>query len=64
MVLCDDASIVELNTEYRGKAQPTDVLSFDMGETPGYPGHVLGDVIVSLDTAARQAAERGYRLCS
>ena len=61
MVLCDDARITELNAEWRGKEASTDVLSFPMEDLPpGYPIRVLGDVIISVDTAARQAAERGW----
>ena len=61
MVLCDDAYMTELNAEWRGKEAPTDVLSFPMDDLPpGYPIRVLGDIIISVDTAARQAAERGW----
>ena len=42
---------------------PTDVLSFPMGagdeNQEGFPLRVLGDLIISLDTAQRQADERG-----
>ena len=57
LVLCDDEHIAELNQEYRKKEGPTDVLSFEMESPPGYPLRLLGDVVISLDTAARQAAE-------
>jgi len=60
LVLCDDAHISQLNWEYRDKQGPTDVLSFEMDSPPGYPYHLLGDIIVSLETAQRQADERGY----
>lgn len=75
LVLCDDAHIQELNLEWRGVDAPTDVLSFELedgdeGEVdeegnstaPQLPVNVLGDVVISLDTAARQAAERQYGL--
>lgn len=44
--------------------RPTDVLAFSMLEGPGaeHRGHTLGDVVISLDTAARQAAEAGRPL--
>lgn len=49
--------------EHRGKNAPTDVLSFEMPDDPGMPIalpiKLLGDVVISLDTAARQAQERG-----
>lgn len=52
----------ELNRQYRGLNQPTDVLSFALEEsdpTPRMPDapRVLGDVVVSVDTVARQALE-------
>ena len=55
VVLCSDAHIQSLNAQWRGKDSPTDVLSFPMGDEL-----VLGDLVVSLDTTARQARERGY----
>eukprot|EP00879_Flechtneria_rotunda_P018988 GHRR01019934.1.p1 GENE.GHRR01019934.1~~GHRR01019934.1.p1 ORF type:complete len:215 (+),score=72.44 GHRR01019934.1:246-890(+) len=62
-VLCDDAHIQQLNKEYRGKDAPTDVLSFEIpDEGPAgmqLPVKLLGDLVVSLDTARRQASERG-----
>ena len=55
--LVDDTEIHRLNRTYRGHDQPTDVLAFAMREGPRAPGDeaVLGDVVISLDTAARQA---------
>lgn len=60
ILLCDDTLIRELNREYRGKDRPTDVLAFAMweGESPSPDRTLLGDVVISLPTAARQAAER------
>lgn len=58
--LVDDDEIRELNSQYRGVDAVTDVLSFAMEEgeqLPGLPVELLGDIVVSLDTAARQAAE-------
>ncbi len=59
VLVCDDATIRRLNRHYRGKDSPTDVLSFPGGasEPGGLP--YLGDVAISLETARRQAAERG-----
>jgi len=66
ILLTDDASILELNQTYRGKARPTDVLSFPVSgpmltSLPGQ-AEVLGDIVLSLDTAARQAKARGRPL--
>jgi len=57
--LVDDTEIHHLNRDYRGKDRPTDVLAFAMREGRRAPGDdtVLGDVVISLDTAARQARE-------
>jgi probable rRNA maturation factor len=63
IVLLDDRAIAALNARYRGQDRPTDVLSFSLleGENPERSGNLLGDVIVGLETAARQArrAHRG-----
>jgi rRNA maturation RNase YbeY len=50
----DDTEMQELNRRWRGKDRPTDVLSFPGEETP--EGRHLGDVVISLDTARRQAS--------
>lgn len=64
VLVTDDPGIRVLNREWRRKDRPTDVLSFPAGEPP--PGSTgprhLGDVIVSLDTARRQARARRHRL--
>jgi probable rRNA maturation factor len=62
VVLCDDAFIWPLNRDYRGNDAPTDVLSFAMqeGEDLLEGDVILGDVIVSLQTAARQADQAGH----
>jgi probable rRNA maturation factor len=63
IALVDDATIESLNTRYRGQARPTDVLSFSQqeGDSHATNGNLLGDVVISLETAARQArqAHRG-----
>lgn len=63
VVLCDDSYITELNREHRGKAVSTDVLSFpaaDWNFVIADAPLALGDVVISLNTAERQATERGY----
>jgi probable rRNA maturation factor len=59
-VLTDDQTIHQLNKIYRGKDRPTDVLAFAMreGEFADLAGAVLGDVIVSVPTARKQAVSR------
>lgn len=62
IALVDDATIHELNRDYRDKDKPTDVLAFAMEEGEPAPAaggpRLLGDVIVSVDTAAKQARKR------
>lgn len=63
VVLVDDETIAAMNAAHRGVAGPTDVLSYPLHEPEdvGMPTvSALGDVVISLDTAARQARERGH----
>ncbi len=55
MVLTCDVFIQDLNKSWRGVDAPTDVLSF-----PQQDEVVLGDLVISLQTARRQAEERGH----
>lgn len=63
LVLCDDAFIQNLNRTYRGQDKPTDVLSFaqEDADNAAHGRHasqpvLLGDIVISLPTAERQAA--------
>jgi len=68
LVLVNDEYIHGLNREYRNKDCPTDVLSFALneGEEPvvidGPEEVLLGDIIISVETAMRQAMEYGHSL--
>lgn len=53
-----DREMRQLNRVYRNKDKTTDVLSFPGEESPD--GHHLGDVVVSVPTARRQAREQGH----
>jgi probable rRNA maturation factor len=57
IALVDDATMATLNARYRGVAGATDVLSFSLLDGPHAErrGALLGDVVVSLETAAVQA---------
>ncbi|HEY6486491.1 MAG TPA: rRNA maturation RNase YbeY [Candidatus Cybelea sp.] len=58
LTLIGDPAMRELNREYREKDAPTDVLSFPMEQAPlADAQRLLGDVVISVDTAARQASE-------
>ncbi len=63
VILTDDPRIRALKREHWGEDAPTDVLSFPTFEPgdPFVPPH-LGDIVISLDTARRQAAEAGRSL--
>jgi probable rRNA maturation factor len=53
--LVGDPAIRVLNRDYRGKDKPTDVLAFAQQEGPAAAADVLGDLVISVDTARRQA---------
>ncbi len=71
VLACDDARIAELNEEFRGRALPTNVLSWPMhelaplnaGDAPALPPDIasnpmdseLGDIAISYDTCKREA---------
>jgi len=62
ILLADDDVIARLNREYLGRSGPTNVLSFSSGENPPTGLDILGDIVISYDTAARQADDRGVSL--
>ncbi len=59
VLLSGDARLRELNRTFRGKNKPTDVLSFPAGDPVS---GVAGDLAISVETAARQAAEHHHDL--
>lgn len=62
IIFIRDAAMQQLNRDYRGKDKPTDVLSFAYHESDdGFAESDthLGDVVISVETAARYAAEFG-----
>lgn len=62
IVLTDDAHITVLNQTWRSKSEPTDVLSFPQQDPGAVGAGHLGDIVISVPTAARQAAELGHPL--
>jgi rRNA maturation RNase YbeY len=63
LLLVPDRRMHVLNRRWRGRDRSTDVLAFAQREGPGgAPDGLLGDVVISLDTARRQAAQRGASL--
>ena len=61
VLIVDDPGIQEINRDYLGKDRPTNVISFAMQEGEAVQGaqDLLGDVVISADTAARDAREAG-----
>jgi probable rRNA maturation factor len=63
ILIVDDSEITDLNRDYRGKDKPTNVLSFSMREGDVGPiTPMLGDVVISAETARREADEAGITL--
>ena len=58
VTVSNDRRLRDLNRTYRGKDRATDVLSFPYDDDDG----PLGDVVISVDRAAAQAADRGHDL--
>ncbi|MBI9090479.1 MAG: rRNA maturation RNase YbeY [Desulfobacterium sp.] len=64
VVITDDPSIMALNQTHRGIAKPTNVLSFPMleGEFSAITPGLLGDLVISIETAEREAVDAGISL--
>jgi len=64
VALVEDAAMQVLNAAHRGKPRPTDVLSFSLveGSHAQFRGGLIGDVVIGIETAARQARARGRKL--
>lgn len=61
ITLTDNKTIQELNKQWRNKDKPTDVLSFPIDEKPpAYRYRILGDIVISLPFAKKQAEEIGF----
>jgi probable rRNA maturation factor len=60
VLLCDDAVIATLNARWRGRDEPTNVLSFPAPPAgdPAAPVH-LGDIAIACETVVREAREQG-----
>lgn len=66
LVLVSDKKIHAINKEYRKKDKPTDVISFAYLEVTEFEKDhgdvIVGDIFISIDTAKRQAKEKGHDL--
>ncbi|PIR54672.1 rRNA maturation RNase YbeY [Candidatus Peregrinibacteria bacterium CG10_big_fil_rev_8_21_14_0_10_36_19] len=65
-IIVDDKTIHKINKEHRHKDKPTDVITFAYLEVTDWEtveeGLVVGDIFISIDTAERQAKEKGHSL--
>lgn len=57
IALSSDSQVAVLNGQFRGKAKPTNVLSFPPGK--GAPPDFLGDIVLAVETIGREANEQG-----
>jgi probable rRNA maturation factor len=57
-----DRRMRRLNAQYRGRDGTTDVLAFAMREAPGPRSALLGDIVISVPKAAKQAAEHRHSI--
>ena len=61
IILCDDKFMTGLNSQYRSKKEPTDILSFKLGQyLPTVKGdekkvYIPGDIVISLETLSKNA---------
>jgi len=62
VTLVRDSQMLELNSKYKKKDYPTDVLSFNINEKMGDGKFYLGDIVVNIDQAERQSVEYGNDL--
>lgn len=69
VLFTDDRGMAELNLRYRGRSGPTNVLAFPMSDfggpvdqAPDVDSGMLGDVVICVDTAQREAEESGITL--
>jgi probable rRNA maturation factor len=61
LLITDDMEIATLNKQYLGRTGPTNVIAFPMreGEFSDISPELLGDVVISIETAEREAKENG-----
>lgn len=66
ILIVDDPQIAELNAQYLNRSGPTNVIAFPMreGEFPGITPNLLGDVVISIDTAEAEGNIAGISLAA
>ncbi len=62
IIFVNDDAITSLNHEYFGKNRPTDVIAFPLEDEPPTEGDpTMGEVVISVETARREAEARGLK---
>lgn len=61
VLLTNDSALAELNQQFRGVSEPTDVLTFCSANSTN-SGHLDGDIAISVDMASQQARQRDVNL--
>jgi len=67
IAIVDDDAMRNLNRKFRKKNKTTDVLTFpadDSDADPNAPGRPLGDIVISIDQARRQATDQKHSLAT
>jgi len=64
LLVVDDSQIAKLNKKYLNRHGPTNVIAFPMrqGEFANLTPQLLGDVVISVETAAREAKKSGISM--
>ena len=64
ILFTDDEHITQLNRQYLNRDKPTNVLAFPVSRGPAeeFESKILGDVVISVDTAAREAEQAGVSI--
>ncbi|MCF8111694.1 MAG: rRNA maturation RNase YbeY [Desulfobacteraceae bacterium] len=64
LLIVDDGQIAQINKTYLDRTGPTNVIAFPMGDDgfAGIRAELLGDVVISVETAGREASDAGYSM--
>ncbi|HUT56133.1 MAG TPA: rRNA maturation RNase YbeY [bacterium] len=62
ILLTDDQGITAINRDWLHRDRPTDVIAFSQLEGHPFPGNFIGDVVISVETADRNARALGHSL--
>jgi probable rRNA maturation factor len=60
VLITDDKEIREINLKWLERDRPTDVMAFSQLEGEPFPTDFMGDVVISVETASRQAEKIGH----